>query len=224
MQTETRAPNNLLIAIGLAIALGLPFTHFSILGKTYTGLGPLWGGEAAWVAFFLVILLYVRLVERRPLSSIGFRRPGVLDIALGVAAMFLIVAGDAGISRIDAIFHLQVKSQITALFATPFWYRVFVVTRAAVVEETAFRGYGFERLAELSGSRWLAAVVTFALFTLAHYPGGGLALAFAAACGGLFLTLLYLWRRNLWATIAAHWLTDAVGLLLIPALQHAAQH
>jgi uncharacterized protein len=215
---EARAPNRVLIIIGLAIALGLPFARLSAWTKAHSGLGPYWGTEVFWVAFFLFILFYVLVIERRPLSSIGFRRPGVTDIALGAAAAFLIIGGDIAISAIDAVFHLAVKPQIVALFATPFWYRVFVVTRAAVVEETAFRGYGFERLVDLSGSRWLAAIVTFGLFTLAHYPGGGLALAFAAACGGLFLTLLYLWRRNLWATIAAHWLTDAVGLLLVPAM------
>ena len=217
-----RAENRILVLIGLAIALGLPFTHLSTWGKTYSGLGPLWGGEAAWVAFFLVILLYVVLVERRPLSSIGFRRPKWSDAGLGVGAAILILAGDIALSRIDALFHLAVKPQIGALFATPFGYRVFVVARAAIVEETAFRGYGLERVTELTGSKWPAAAVTFALFTLAHYPGGGLALALAAACGGLVLTLLYLWRRNLWTTILAHWLTDVVGLLVVPAL--AAHH
>src|SRR5271155_1873194 len=198
---QARTENRVLILIGLLIALGLPFTHLSTWGKTYSGLGPLWGGEVAWVAFFLVILLYVVVVERRPLSSIGFRRPKLADVGLGIAAMILILAGDIAISRIDTLLHLAVKSQISMLFATPFGYRVFVVARAALVEETAFRGYGLERIAELTGSKWLAAAVTFALFTLAHYPGGGLALALAAACGGLVLTLLYLWRRNLWTTI-----------------------
>jgi membrane protease YdiL (CAAX protease family) len=222
MQPETRAPNTFLTAVGLAIALGLPFTHFSILGKTCAGLGPLWGGEAAWVAFFLVIVLFVLFVERRPLSSIGFRTPKALDIVLGAAAMFVIVGGDAAISVVEKSLHLAVKPQVAALYATPFWYRVFISIRAAIAEETAFRGYGFERLAELSGSQWVAAVVTFVLFALGHYSGGGLALMLVAAWGGLVLTLLYLWRRNLWATITAHWLTDSVGLLLVPLL--AAHH
>src|SRR5277367_2123298 len=211
MTTHGRAENRLLILIGLAIALGLPFAPLSTWGKAYGGLGPLWGGEAAWAAFFLVILLYVLFVERRPLSSIGFRRPKAWDVVIGVVALFAIIAGDATISVVEAKLHLAVKPQITALLATPFWYRAFLAVRAAVVEETAFRGYGFERITDLTGSKWLAPVVTFALFSAAHYPGGGLALVFPAACGGLVLTLVYLWRRNLWTTILAHWLTDAVG-------------
>jgi membrane protease YdiL (CAAX protease family) len=60
--------------------------------------------------------------------------------------------------------------------------------------------------------------VTFVLFSVAHYSGGGLALALVAAWGGFVLTVLYLWRRNLWTTILAHWLTDAFGLLLAPMM------
>jgi len=220
MPTQPRTQNRVVILIGLAIALGLPFSHLSAWTKLHSGLGPLWGGEVFWVAFFLLILCYVLLIERRPLSSIGFRRPGLADFATGVLAAILIVAGDIGISVVDRILHLTVKAETAALFVAPFGYRVFIVTRAALVEEMAFRGYGIERIVDLTGSRWLAAFLTFVVFTLAHYPGGGLAVALAAACGGLFLTLLYLWRRNLWATIWAHWLTDAVGLLLVPLGAH----
>jgi membrane protease YdiL (CAAX protease family) len=215
---QARTENRVLILIGLLIALGLPFAHLSTWGKTYSGLGPLWGGEAAWAAFFLVILLYVLFVERRPLSSIGFRRPKISDAGIGIAGLFVIIAGDAAISAVETRLHLAVKSQITALFATPFSYRAFIAVRAAVVEETAFRGYGFERITDLTGSKWLAAVVTFVLFSVAHYSGGGLALALVAAWGGFVLTVLYLWRRNLWTTILAHWLTDALGLLLAPMM------
>jgi membrane protease YdiL (CAAX protease family) len=217
---QARTENRFLILIGLAIALGLPFAHLSKWGKAYSGLGPLWGGEAAWGAFFLVILLYVLFAERRPLSSIGFRRPKAWDIVIGVVAVFAIIAGDAAISMVEATLHLLVKPQIAALFTTPFWYRAFIAVRAGVVEETAFRGYGFERIAGLTGSKWLAAAVTFVLFSLAHYQGGGLALLLVAAWGGFVLTAVYLWRRNLWTTILTHWLTDTFGLLLVP-MMHA---
>jgi len=218
--TQARTENRVLIIIGLLIALGLPFSHLGGWTIAHSGLGPYWGSEVFWVPFFVAILGYVVVIEGRPLSSIGFRAPRLSDIPIGIAAAFVIVAGDIALSFLDRVLHLApVKPAVAALFTAPVWYRVFIVARAAIVEETAFRGYGFERLVDLTGNRWLAAFVTFALFTLAHYPGGGLALAFAAAWGGFVLTLLYLWRRNLWATMLPHWLTDVVGLLVIPALQ-----
>ncbi|HTW35974.1 MAG TPA: CPBP family intramembrane glutamic endopeptidase [Rhizomicrobium sp.] len=215
---QSRNENRILIVIGLLIALGLPFSHLSSWGKAHSGLGPLWGGEVFWLALFLLIVVYVLVVERKSLSSIGFRSVTPMAIPIAIAAAFVIAAGDVVISSVEAVFHLAVKTQINALFLTPLWFRFYLAARAAIVEETAFRGYGFERLTDLTGSKWLAALVTFALFTAAHYPGGGLALALVAAWGGLVLTLLYLWRRNIWTTIIAHWLTDLVGLVLVPAM------
>jgi len=206
------------ILIGLAIALGLPLCHLAGLARVFAGLGRFWSGEAAWLTFLAFILAYVCFVERRPLSSLGFRSFSPGEMALAVLAAILIVGGDIGISAIETMLHLKVTSQVSELFVLPFWLRVFLVVRAPIVEEVVFRGYGFERLAQLTGSPLAAASVTFALFAFAHYPGGGLALALVAAWGGLILTLLYLWRRNLWVTITAHCLTDAVGLLVVPAL------
>jgi membrane protease YdiL (CAAX protease family) len=107
---------------------------------------------------------------------------------------------------------------VTANGALPIALRVLTVTRAAFVEETLFRGYGFERLAELTRSPLLAGLITFALFTLAHLSGGGWGQVIIAAWGGLILTLLYMWRRNIWATIIAHWLTDGAAFILLPLL------
>lgn len=216
--TEARTESRILILIGLVFALGMPFSHMSTWTRAHSGLGPLWGSEAAWILFFLAILFYVLVIEKRPLSSIGFRRPKAWEFLIGIVAMFAIVFGDTVISIVEAVLHLAVKPQINAIFATPLWYRMFLAVRAGVVEETAFRGYGFERLVDLAGNKWLAAFVTFALFTVAHYSGGGLALALVAAWGGVVLTAVYLWRRNLWTTIIAHWLTDTVGLVLVPML------
>jgi len=50
----------------------------------------------------------------------------------------------------------------------------------------------------------------------------GLGTGIIAAFGGLVLTLLYVWRGNLWANIIAHWLTDGAAFILLPLL--AAHH
>jgi membrane protease YdiL (CAAX protease family) len=218
----TAAPSNRLVAVmGLMIALGLPFCHLGDLGKAHSGLGPLLGGEILWWALFVLILIYVLAVERRPLSSIGFRAPGGVDILLAVVfAVGAILGIGLLFSVILPALHLTVAQKIANLFQAPFWFRVLIVARAAFVEETTFRGYGFERLSELSGSKWLAALATCGLFTLAHYSGGGWGQVIIAAWGGVVLTALYLWRRNLWANILCHWLTDGVGFLLLPMLPH----
>ena len=113
------------------------------------------------------------------------------------------------------LLHLRMNvGEMQTLMATPFWYRFFLVTRAAVAEETLFRGYPIERLDELTGRRWPAAVISWAAFTIAHLGTWGWTQLIVAGFGGILLTGLYLWRGNLWANIIAHWIADGAGFLL----------
>ncbi|MGD0145076.1 MAG: CPBP family intramembrane glutamic endopeptidase, partial [Rhizomicrobium sp.] len=101
-----------------------------------------------------------------------------------------------------------------AISNTPLWYRVLLVTRGGVGEEIVFRGYMIERVEELTGSRVLAGAVSVVVFTLAHLAYWGLAPLVFVSIAGLVLTLLYQWRRDLWANIFVHWVTDAWVVLL----------
>ena len=178
--------------------------------------GPLWGREVLWWVSIAALYIYVLVVERRPLSSIGFRRLRWLDIPLALITGFLMVAGV--IFTYNVLFpllHLKMNvGEMTKLLNTPFWYRLLLVTRAAVAEETLFRGYPIERIIEWSGSRILAGVLTWAAFTYAHLGTWGWPQLIVAGLGGLLLTFLFLWRRNLWSNMLAHWLADAAGFLL----------
>jgi membrane protease YdiL (CAAX protease family) len=102
-----------------------------------------------------------------------------------------------------------------ALLHAPFWLRLLVVTRAAVIEETLFRGYGIERLQELTGNRWIAGGVTLAIFAMVHYLSGGWIHVVTAGWAGLVLTVFYFWRRDLGANIVAHWVLDGLGFLVL---------
>ncbi|HEY2068734.1 MAG TPA: CPBP family intramembrane glutamic endopeptidase [Rhizomicrobium sp.] len=205
------------IVIGLVLALGLPFCHLGDLGRNL--FGPLWGGEVLWWALFAAVIAYVAFVEHKALSSIGYRAPGTMDIVLGVIAGIVAVMGIGfAFQVVLPAMHLGVNRQLGALIATPLLFRVATVTRAAVVEETLFRGYGFERLAELTKSPLAAALLTWVLFSMAHLQSWGWGQVIIAAWGGLVLTVLYLWRRNLWANIICHWLTDGTGFILMPLL------
>jgi len=209
------------IVVGLALALALPFCHLGDLGRAHSGLGPLLGGEVLWWALFAAIILYTAFIERRALSSIGFRRPGAWDIVLGVLAGIAVFMGTGIIFQfVLPALHMSVDRQLASAVQAPLWFRLVNVTRAAVVEETAFRGYGIERLNELTGSALLAGFVTWVLFTMAHLSSWGWAQVIIAAYGGIVLTLLYLWRRNLWSNIIAHWLADGAAFILLPLMMH----
>lgn len=210
---KKRAPQ---IVIGLLLSLGVALLPLGDWGREYSGLGHLLGGEALWWIAVVVLLLYIALVERRPFLSIGFRRPGILDIVLAVVAGILLVAGIVVIySVVFPLLHLQMNAgEMKSLLSTPFWYRFLLVTRAAVAEELLFRGYPIPRLSEISGSRLIAALLSWAAFTYAHLSSWGAAQLIVAGYGGAVLTILFLWRRNLWANMLAHWIGDGAGFLL----------
>ena len=159
-----------LIVLGLLLTLGVGLLPLGRWGKAYSGLGPLIGNELLWWAAVVLVLLYVTLVERRPLSSIGFRRPTWGDYLPAIAAALVAVVGMGLIyALLFPALHLQMnKAAMQGIIHTPFWYRVLLVTRAAVAEEILFRGYPIPRVEELSKSRILAGVLTWAVFTYAH--------------------------------------------------------
>jgi membrane protease YdiL (CAAX protease family) len=205
-----------LSAIGLLLSFAIWVFPLGQWGREYSGLGKLLGSEILWWIAVILMLLFVGFIERRRFSSIGFRRPNWRDLLAAIGAAVLAIVG---IGLIYAVLfpalHLQLnQGAMQGLLQAPLWYRLALVTRAAIAEELLFRGYPISRLEELSGSRVLAAVVSWAGFTYAHLSYWGAAQLIVAGWGGLILTLLFLWRRNLWTNILAHWLTDAAGFLL----------
>jgi membrane protease YdiL (CAAX protease family) len=82
------------------------------------------------------------------------------------------------------------------------------------IEETLYRGYAIERLATITGRRWLGGAISAVAFGLAHVPGWGIGFALAADLPfGIVMTLFYLWRRDLVANILAHSTVLVVSLL-----------
>jgi uncharacterized protein len=208
-----------LTLIGLIFALGVGFLPLAHWGDTYILPGNHWGGEVLWSAAVLALLLYVLAAERRSLGSIGLRAPRGSDAGWGLIFGIALFVG-AGV--LDGVvfpaLHLKINvATYREIIGAPLVYRVALVTRAAVCEEVLFRGYSIERLQECSGSAWLAGLISLAAFTAAHLSSWGAPQLIVAGYGGLLLTVLYLWRRNLWANMLAHWIGDC-GFIVVPLL------
>lgn len=205
----------LLTMLGLLLALGGISLPFGTWDNALASVGHMAANELVYWGLVVAILLYVLKVERRALSSIGFRMPGFRDIALAIVTGIVIVAVLALMYLVVfPALHWDETQQLKTLTAVPFWLRFITVVRAAVSEEVLFRGYALERVRELTGSRSVAGVFTWAIFTLDHLSYWGWHHLLIAGVAGAMLTLLYLWRRNLWGNITAHFIVDAVGFLL----------
>jgi len=202
------------IVFGLALALGLPTLMMRKSEHEFIDRSHLIGYEIVWWAVVASVLLYVLFVERRPLSSVGYRRIGWSSFGIAVAAAVLLMAGLALIFYVVLpALHLTMAQQVNKLLTLPLWCRLILVIRGVVAAELFYRGYGIERLQELTRSRAVAGITSCALFTLANAPSGGWASIIFAGFAGIILTVLYIWRRNVWVTMITHFVVDGVGVL-----------
>ena len=206
--------SSVVILVGLILTLGIGSLPFATWDNEFADVAHLLAHEAIYWTLVLATIAYVAFVERRPLASIGFRMPSARDAWACIAFAVLIIGGFAVlyIVVLPALALTETKT-IDALASAPTWWLAISVVRAGVSEEILFRGYPIERLQELTGSRWIAAVLPLTLFALAHVGPWGWSHVVVAAFGGAMLTVLYLWRRNLWINIAVHVIVDAAGML-----------
>jgi membrane protease YdiL (CAAX protease family) len=210
--------NRVVLLVGLALALVVPCLGLGHAADHIQGLPPHLGSETFWWGLTILILLYVRAVERRPFASIGFKRPTWQTFAFGAAAMALVYLTIGSIQLfVFPLWHIHQDQQaLRTITGFPLWYRVAIVVRASIAEEVMFRGYGIERLQELTGSRFVAGAITLAAFTIGHLAVFGWTHIIIAGGTGLILTLLYIWRRDLGANMVAHFLIDGVSVILAP--------
>jgi membrane protease YdiL (CAAX protease family) len=201
---------------GLFLALVVPELAVLLLRTPPQG-GPGFAlREAIFWAITLAVLLYVAFVEKRPLSSIGFHKPTWRTVLWGLCTAFVMILGIAIIyGVVFPRLHLAINTSAMAqIMAHPWPVRLLLVLRAAIFEETLYRGYAIERLTELTGSRIAAALLSCAAFTAVHLSYRGAAQLIVAAFAGLLLTALYLWRRDLPCNMLTHFLTDGIAFLL----------
>ena len=79
--------------------------------------------------------------ERRPLSSVGYRRLGLRDVAIAVAAGVLLMAGLAlTFYVVIPALHRNMPQQVNKPLALPLWCRLILVMRDVVAQELFYRG------------------------------------------------------------------------------------
>lgn len=208
--------------IGLMLAMGLPslFAFLKRGGKH----GPIDLRDhllKSWGAC-LAVLALVLLWERRTLASIGIAPGNYLAWLIGATLGLTILA-----TSVISVFQASKAGKpalpegsaegLNRLVATPAWFRWAVVVTAGVTEEIMFRGYPIERLYELTGNLWIAALIPLTVFTLAHLGGWSWGHLVGVLFGGGLLTGLYLWQRDLLACMIAHVLIDSL-IIFLPAL------
>ena len=212
---------------GVLLALGGP-SILVIWRKLYPRPEFLQQREIGFLVFWglvAAVLGIVVFIERKPLASIGLGRftwgSLLWGLGVGIAAILLYPACAALAKVLNLPDQSASTTALASVAALPLAVRLLSLLTAGVTEEILFRGYPIRKLRDLTGSRIVAVVIPWAVFTVLHTPSWGLShLLFVGATAALF-TVVFLWRGDLWTNIIAHLVTDTVPLILLPLLPHA---
>ncbi|MDQ3289246.1 MAG: CPBP family intramembrane metalloprotease [Pseudomonadota bacterium] len=176
-------------------------------GLTQAGVNEAWREPLPFVLVLLVTWACLRL-RRQPLASVGFgldRRwwqQLMLGLALGIGSLLLATGLIMAIGGVT--FQLDAGRSLGMVA-----YGLYVFAFVALLEETLFRGFLFQRLVDGAGV-WVAQIALALLFALGHWDNPGMTgvtklvasveLALAAA----MLGLAYLRTRSLALPIGLH--------------------
>jgi membrane protease YdiL (CAAX protease family) len=221
--TEDRPVARGLGWLGVLLALGGPAAMVAV---THSGLiePSLFQRRAAtWVLLWvltLAVLAIVRMGERRPLASIGLGRFTLGSLGFGLLAGVMAILAFPLCAIVLKLLGVQSQAAagVAAMGALPLWARLLTLATAGFCEEVLYRGYPITRLQALTGSRILAVILPGLVFVAVHAPSWGAAHLLYVSVVTVIMTVLFLWRKDLWSNVIAHLATDAVPLLLMPMM------
>lgn len=158
------------------------------------------------LAVLIALIVMVRFVDRRPLSTIGFTAGRLFDLLtgtmLGAATFALPLAVLVGIGA------ARFEPNLGGLTAQALGVGVFVCFLNVVTQEVLVRSYMFQELWAKYGAR-IATLVTTAIFLLLHagpiaQGPQGLVAGANILLASLMLSLAYVRTGSLWLPIGLH--------------------
>ena len=175
--------------VGLAVALfALPAfmaIYRSVRGDNHSNLEVL---EREFGVFLLVGLLIwiIRRWEHLSLASIGLRVNQLQTSLLrGLWFAAIVLAATVGLYLMLRGLGIHLGEEHGAVFHPSLLVVTVSTLRAGIAEEMFYRGFAFERLQSLTGSKLLAGLVPLMIFAMSHYRQGAGGIIAAFVLGGI---------------------------------------
>ncbi len=154
------------------------------------------------------------------IAAIGWVGRGAWREAL--AGMALFVPLFAGIALLEGLLRaagfaepIKPPAYLLPQSGAEYLLALLLLLTVAVTEETVFRGYLLRRFRQVTGSVWLAVLLSSAIFALGHGYQGPLGIIAVGAIGVVF-AVVYLRRGSLVAPMVMHFIQNFIGLIVAP--------
>jgi membrane protease YdiL (CAAX protease family) len=218
--TDVKLSEKWTFAIGLVIVFGVEFVlRDFLLPENADDISIDLALIGEWLALSFVVLLWIPKVEKKNMASIGFGKFKRRHLGWGVLIYILVLVASSisgfvlqsvGLSSLRSLQPLIKGYDFATLFG--------LFLTGTFLEEVFYRGYLIERMTILTRHKWIAAFVSWLLFTLVHLKFFGLGPTIDTSVISTALVLLYMKEKSVWPCIVVHGINDALAFLIFPLL------
>ena len=206
--------------VGLIIAFGVEFVlRDFLLPRNANDISIDLALVGEWIALSFLVFLWIPKVEKKSIASIGLGKFRRRHLGWGVLVYLLVlVASSISGSLLQSVglTSLQSLQPLLKGYSSATLFGLFLT--GTFLEEVFYRGYLIERMTILTSHRWVAAVVSWLLFTLVHLKFFGLGPTIDTSVISAALVLLYMKEKSIWPCIVVHGINDALAFLIFPLL------
>ncbi|WP_157558146.1 CPBP family intramembrane glutamic endopeptidase [Niabella aurantiaca] len=185
----------------------------------------------ALFGFLVPTIVTASFLSQKPFRLVGFsQKPPGRQVVLSIAIILCGLGVSAGLGYLS--YQLPLPQTLKAIFDK--WEKVYAAQAAglvsfksipdlllsimvlalvpAVCEEAFFRGGLQNFMYRSNGKLWLSVGVVSLIFSLVHMSGYGFLSRFAL---GVILGLIYQLSGNLWLSIGAHFINNALAVVVM---------
>jgi len=217
---DTKLSEKWVYAVGLTIVFGVEFIlRDFLLPENANDISIDLALIGEWVALSFLVFLWIPKVEKKNMESIGLGKFKRRYLGWGVLVYILVlVASSISGFVLQSIGLPSLRSLQPLLKGYGFATLFGLFLTGTFLEEVFYRGYLIERMTILTRHRWIAAFVSWLLFTLVHLKFFGLGPTIDTSVISTALVLLYMKEKSIWPCIVVHGINDALAFLIFPLL------